>query len=1108
MPTETQPILARERTVVRLAEDRPASVGRGAEMLGRRLRRARAVLLRPAVPLAALMIAHLCSRLYLNRTSPSAQAHNYERTYAVSLSLLAGRGFQDLALDDLPTSAPLRDFFAMRRYRISREELAAYLGASHDPANDPWYGRYMPLASTRVGDVRLAAVIWRIFGIDRRVLSTFYGLMSMATCGLLFLITRRLTGSGWAGLAAASLLTISPIEGFLNTWSWRDSSPMWFTAASLAWFVCGLERSRRPAVNCAACLVLGVLAVLGIGWRIDAFMLAPFLAACMVIQLVASRAGWRHLLAAMGCFLLGAFGVRAAIAAIGADEEQTSNIGYHMAFYSDFRRSKLLGIENSLQVMFDDMQALDDARQIYRAEHPDSEPLQFLTPEYCDICRRMFFEQLNYNLFQWIFRSPKFYFRALAGLDQDSVIGEAGSRQIQHGLRSPLREAFRWGDRLEHAMPYLFLIGVLATTCGGRRRLPALLVALFSVYYAGIMFLVLPDQKHIAALLVPLYVFAGAGIWAITRLFARSTWSGSWRTEWGLQIRRASKVVLVVLSMWGLACLGAYAHSVSRRNELLGEIQQRAADGVESPETLRGQRNFVASLRPDTPGEAVGFLLKISAGDHPGTIVCRQIYFPLDWAHVWGRELITRHTLVPNREQSFFVSCVRCARLGDPRPQLCTVAIDGDGKILRSTRVDMKSWHHPQMSALFYDGQRSPGSPTVDRMPADWLVIEARPFADASPDKLQNDRDGMTDRSLALAAPHPAGRPLSHMIARSADTGLWKIAMSDGWRFRFSDLQYWVPATRWLQSQSGDFNGDGMFDLVGQAPDGQWWLAMANGRYHEFHPIESLPRDVRNDFVGVGDFNGDGLDDLILRSNDGHWTLALSTGDGFQCQSIDGLPGDMASQNIRIGDFIGNGRSQIAGLDARTGRWTITSFDSGRWSIRPWGEFPTGVDWRHLTVGDFCGSGKASIAACDPATGDWTVGENNGSQLVAKPFGKWQPGKNWKCVQAGQFGDGRHAGLAAVDGDSGKLNVAVSDGTQFTTRQYAAPAAFADHFYVGAFSGGPRDELLEIASDGLLWVGKFGADGELHFEAWGRWPDANRLTDFRPAGFWSSGASK
>ncbi|HEX4000947.1 MAG TPA: VCBS repeat-containing protein, partial [Pirellulales bacterium] len=891
----------------------------------------------------------------MNRTSASAAAHNYERTYAVSMSLLAGRGYRDLAIDDSPGAAPLRDFFGMRSLRISREQFAAYLREAHDPASDPWFGRYMPLASTRIADVWVATILWRIFGIDRQVLTTFYALFSVATCGALFLIARRLSGSGWAGLAAAALLTISPIEGFLTTWSVRDTSPMWFTAASMAWFVCAMQRSRRPAINGAACLVLGGLTVLGIGWRIDALMLAPFLGGCMVVRLIADRVGWRCFLISAACFALGAIGIHAGIEALGPPQAQTSSIGYHMAVYSDFRRSKILGVENSRQVMFDDMQTLDDARQIYRAENPGAEPLAYLTPEYCKICRRMFFEQLSYNLYHWIASFPKFYSQALAGLDRDSVIGQPGSKRIQTGLRSPLRQAFRWGDKLGHAMPYLFLIGAFATILAGRQRLVAALVALFSVYFVGIMFLVLPDQKHIAALLVPLYIFAGAGIWAVCRLFVRSTWHDLRLAELKARVFRACAAVFVVAAIWGLGCVWAHAHSVERREELLSEIRGRATMGTDSPEMLRGERNFAAPLRSDGTAEAAGYLLTISAAAHPGALTCRQIYFPHDWAHVWGRELITFHTLIPNREQSFFVSCLACTKLGDPRPQLCSVAIDGDAKILRCTRVDLKDWSHTQVSTLFYDGQRSPGSPAEMQSPADWLVIDARPFADCSPDKQENDRDGMTDRSLAVAKVRSGGRPLRQMIARSADTGAWKIAMSDGWRFSFVEMNYWSPTKNWLQLETGDFNGDGMTDFVGQAPDGQWWIALANGKYNPFHEVDSLPTNVRYDFVGVGDFNGDGLDDLILRSSDGHWTLALSTGDGFRCRPIDSLPA-AAKQNSLIGDTRGLAHLPMPGEENVPVPFA-TAMPGEESAPVP---FAT-VAKENLLIGDFLGNGRKQL---------------------------------------------------------------------------------------------------------------------------------------------------
>ena len=150
MSTETRPGTPCERSETRFTNEPTLGVFHaGGGGFRRHLQRIGKACLRPTALLATLLIAHLCTRLMLHRTSPSSSAHNYERTYAVSLSLLAGRGFHDLVIDESAASAPLRDFFGMRSLQISRADFDAYRASKPDPAGDPWFGRYMPLASTQ-----------------------------------------------------------------------------------------------------------------------------------------------------------------------------------------------------------------------------------------------------------------------------------------------------------------------------------------------------------------------------------------------------------------------------------------------------------------------------------------------------------------------------------------------------------------------------------------------------------------------------------------------------------------------------------------------------------------------------------------------------------------------------------------------------------------------------------------------------------------------------------------------------------------------------------------------------------------------------------------------
>ena len=299
------------------------------------------------------------TRIWLHRNSPLSGTHNYDRAYGASLSIMAGRGFNDTAVDESPASRPVQEFFDLKRSKISRAEFAAYLATTPDSGRDAYYGRFFSLASIRVADIRLAALLWEVFGINRGVLAAFYSIFSVVACGCVFLIGGKLTGSGWAGLAAA--VPHEPIADrrFFEHLVVRDVSPMWFAAFAFAWFVCAVGCFRRPAANFATYAILGLLAVAGIGWRIDALLLCPFWAVALV-RLIAAPGGWRYSLVAMACFAAAGFATRTIIGSFGAKQVQTENIGFHMAFYSDFPRLKLLGIENTFQVLFSDMQTLDN----------------------------------------------------------------------------------------------------------------------------------------------------------------------------------------------------------------------------------------------------------------------------------------------------------------------------------------------------------------------------------------------------------------------------------------------------------------------------------------------------------------------------------------------------------------------------------------------------------------------------------------------------------------------------------------------------------------------------------------------------------------------------
>lgn len=648
--------------------------------------------------LIALLLVHFLSRQRAAQVLPLSGRTFYAHDYSVALSMLAGHGFNYLTVNPSLDDLPVAQFLDLKRPELSAQEFDEYCRSPNAGAR-----RGTTQASTRILELRLAAILWKIFGIKWSVLFTFYALVSTACCLLIFLMARQLSGNFWLALFAGLLYFASPLEHTYSVLSIRDISPLWFTTLSFWIFVCLVERSSYRIRNHVMSACLGGASMIGYGWRSDALLLAPFFAVAMPALLVSLRRSWLYILSMTTALVGGILFAWGLIQWAGPQEVRPAGWGFHIAYYGNLPRLEMFRLEDSFQIARDD--SITQAHACYRHEVQSGpgQQLRYLGPEYGAICRGMYLDTMRYNLFRWVAFFPEFYERAVRFFPSNAAYVQAEPLALVRTLRlRGMALFYRYGlDYLTRSAPFLFFIGVFMVWSFDQERVRACVLVAFSIYYAAALLAVLPETKHLAPLLVPVIVIA-------------SVWPAFWprlrQVSWDT-VRSGLLAIVGLLLLYGSACAVTYPYSLSWRDHYLRDIMDAARSGVDAADTIKGPQRFEACRTNDR--QHAGFLLTIRTGATPGLLVCTH---RRDTRNHLKSCVATQHRLHPDREQYFFVSCIDMARYGMfASGYVCEVSVGQEAEIVSSTKVDLSCWRQLPLSTVFYQGERSPGSPHLGK---------------------------------------------------------------------------------------------------------------------------------------------------------------------------------------------------------------------------------------------------------------------------------------------------------------------------------------------------------------------------------------------------------
>ncbi len=323
------------------------------------------------------------------------------------------------------------------------------------------------------------------------------------------------------------------------------------------------------------------------------------------------------------------------------------------------------------------------------------------------------------------------------------------------------------------------------------------------------------------------------------------------------------------------------------------------------------------------------------------------------------------------------------------------------------------------------------------------------------------------------------GDGLSDMVFFNPETGDWKAAegrREGGYNFKIYGNRfqgYDGPSKiQWFKGNvTGDYNGDGRSDIAFYLTETrEFWVAEHDGVVFQFKNYGRLSAAGLDIFACEwfpGDYDGNGLSDAVLfNESNGAWYLMRNMGGRFEFLKF--------SQHFK--NIFRNDYNPGSNMDSPS-----TADDS-----------PYGLDRGkvHFLNGDYNGDGRTDISIYDQRDGKWWVAENyrvqdNGQYQNGAMFElRWKLYKIFTAPESALFGHDRFSGDFNGDGfsdfllfdkDSGEWLIGETQDGTIRFRIFSRVPQFKGitRWLQGDFNGDGRTDIgFFCADDGNFWIGE------------------------------------
>ncbi len=530
--------------------------------------------------LIIVLFATFSLRIYLNSKLPVELRNNYPNHYLPALSYAVG------GLDYDKLNINTKDYLIAgidhdTKGKSSLKELDDFLNSKVNTLNInaieksiTYNANIFKLLQNLTFETfgqYIAAFVWKIFGVSWSNLFYFYSFLSTLAGLSLFLVGRKITRSYWGGLFVLIAYTFSMPELYGGVWSIRNTSPAWFFAFTVTFFFVFTGVYKNKWLNYLSYYALGVFTLIGIGWRSDALLFFPIIMLFLIIGLFnkyrAKKIKFKSILIYFILFLMGSYSIISLNSKLAAP---SAPLGFmHIALYADKHRSDIGQYENNFQNQFNDYQTKWKVQYYQKHRYPHAENVKLMQGQYGVYCLELYTKSLEHNIYQWVKTYPNYLLNTF--ILQDILMTTKQFPQYENKIIKLL-----WTIAV-----YLAITGALILLAIGIARYQVSFFVTFIFYYSIVYWSMLPMQKHIMIMSVPISVLSGVSLFFLLSAIFNSTFRKT--IEQTLLNKKNMFVAIIVLVFilitYTIILYFSKIYSTEIKNDFISKIVLNEKDG-------------------------------------------------------------------------------------------------------------------------------------------------------------------------------------------------------------------------------------------------------------------------------------------------------------------------------------------------------------------------------------------------------------------------------------------------------------------------------------------------------------------------------------------------